>query len=48
MIRAYEEQVAAIEALGGRIILMAGRALARVRQVSRTTTTRSMTASSAR
>ncbi len=30
MIRAYEEQVAAIEALGGRIILMASRALARV------------------
>ena len=30
MIRAYEEQVAAIEAVGGRIILMASRALARV------------------
>jgi hypothetical protein len=30
VIRAYEEQVAAIEALGGRIILMASRALARV------------------
>ena len=30
VIHAYEEQVAAIEALGGRIILMASRALARV------------------
>ena len=30
VIRAYEEQVAAIEAIGGRIILMASRALARV------------------
>lgn len=30
VIRAYEEQVAAIEALGGRIILMASRALTRV------------------
>ena len=30
MIRAYEEQIAAIEAFGGRIILMASRALARV------------------
>ncbi len=30
MIRAYEEQVAAIEAVGGRIILMASRALARL------------------
>src|SRR5215218_2020302 len=30
VIRAYEEQVAAIEAVGGRIILMASRALARV------------------
>ena len=30
VIRAYEEQVAAIEAFGGRIILMASRALARV------------------
>ena len=30
VIRAYEEQLAAIEALGGRIILMASRALARV------------------
>ncbi len=30
VIRAYEEQMAAIEALGGRIILMASRALARV------------------
>ena len=30
MIRAYEEQFAAIEAFGGRIILMASRALARV------------------
>lgn len=30
VIRAYEEQVAAIEKLGGRIILMASRALARV------------------
>ena len=30
VIRAYEEQVGAIEALGGRIILMASRALARV------------------
>ena len=30
VIRAYEEQIAAIEALGGRIILMASRALARV------------------
>ncbi len=30
VIRAYEEQVAAIEAMGGRIILMASRALARV------------------
>jgi Protein of unknown function (DUF993) len=30
VVRAYEEQVAAIEALGGRIILMASRALARV------------------
>ncbi len=32
VIRAYEEQVAAIEKLGGRIILMASRALARVAQ----------------
>jgi hypothetical protein len=30
VIRAYEEQIAAIEALGGRIIVMASRALARV------------------
>jgi hypothetical protein len=30
VIRAYEEQVSAIEAIGGRIILMASRALARV------------------
>ncbi|MFI4997310.1 MAG: dihydrodipicolinate synthase family protein [Hyphomicrobiales bacterium] len=30
VIRAYEEQVSAIEAMGGRIILMASRALARV------------------
>ena len=30
VIRAYEEQMAAIEALGGRLILMASRALARV------------------
>ena len=30
VIRAYEEQVGAIEALGGRVILMASRALARV------------------
>ena len=30
VIRAYEEQVAAIEAVGGRIILMASRALARI------------------
>jgi hypothetical protein len=30
VIRAYEEQIAAIEALGGRIILMASRALARI------------------
>ncbi|HYH38233.1 MAG TPA: dihydrodipicolinate synthase family protein [Azospirillum sp.] len=30
VIRAYEEQVAAVEAMGGRIILMASRALARV------------------
>jgi hypothetical protein len=30
VIRAYEEQVAAIEAIGGRIILMASRALARI------------------
>jgi hypothetical protein len=30
VIRAYEEQVAAIEAVGGRIIMMASRALARV------------------
>ncbi len=30
VIRAYEEQVSAVEALGGRIILMASRALARV------------------
>lgn len=30
VIRAYEEQIAAIEAVGGRIILMASRALARV------------------
>jgi len=30
VIRAYEEQVGAVEALGGRIILMASRALARV------------------
>jgi Protein of unknown function (DUF993) len=30
VIRAYEEQVAAIEALGGRIVLMASRALARL------------------
>src|SRR3954470_18312715 len=32
VIRAYEEQVAAIEAVGGRIILMASRALARLAQ----------------
>lgn len=32
VIRAYEEQMAAIEALGGRIILMCSRALARVAQ----------------
>jgi hypothetical protein len=30
VLRAYEEQVAAIEAIGGRIILMASRALARI------------------
>ncbi len=30
MIAAYEEQIAAIEAVGGRIILMASRALVRV------------------
>ena len=30
VVRAYEEQVGAIERLGGRIILMASRALARV------------------
>ncbi len=30
MIRAYEEQVAAVEKVGGRIILMASRALARI------------------
>lgn len=30
MIRAYETQVAAVEDLGGRVILMASRALARV------------------
>jgi hypothetical protein len=30
VIRAYEEQIAAIEALGGRVIVMASRALARV------------------
>ena len=30
VIRAYEEQVAAVEAVGGRIILMASRALARI------------------
>jgi hypothetical protein len=30
VIRAYEEQIAAIEAVGGRIVLMASRALARV------------------
>ena len=35
VIRAYEEQVAAIEAVGGRIILMASRALARVAQDAR-------------
>jgi hypothetical protein len=34
VIRAYEEQVAAIEQLGGRIILMASRALARVARSS--------------
>ena len=32
VIRAYEEQIAAIESFGGRIILMASRALARVAQ----------------
>ena len=32
VIRAYEEQMAAIEALGGRLIVMASRALARVAQ----------------
>jgi len=32
VIRAYEEQMAAIEALGGRLIIMASRALARVAQ----------------
>jgi len=34
VIRAYEEQIAAIEKLGGRIILMASRALARVARTS--------------
>jgi len=34
VIRAYEEQIAAIESFGGRIILMASRALARVAQSS--------------
>ena len=48
VIRAYEEQVAAIEKLGGRIILMASRALARVARVARTTTSASTTASCAR
>jgi hypothetical protein len=32
VIRAYEDQIAAVEAVGGRIILMASRALARVAQ----------------
>ena len=32
MVRAYEEQMAAIEAVGGRLIIMASRALARVAQ----------------
>ena len=35
VIRAYEEQIAAIEKFGGRIILMASRALARVAQIRR-------------
>ncbi len=30
MIRAYEEQIAAVEKVGGRIILMASRALAKL------------------
>ena len=35
IVGAYEEQCAAIEAVGGRIILMASRALAAVRQIAR-------------
>ena len=35
VIRAYEEQIAAVEKLGGRMILMACRALARVGQSRR-------------
>ena len=45
VIRAYEEQMAAIEALGGRIILMASRALAHVAAQRPTTTRASTTAS---
>ena len=47
VIRAYEEQCAAIEKLGGRIILMASRALVR-RRARPTTTPRSTAASSPR
>ena len=35
VIAAYEQQFAAVEARGGRIILMASRALARVRELAR-------------
>ena len=45
VIAAYEEQMAAVEALGGRMILMASRALARVAHARRTTTSASTTAS---
>ena len=45
VIRAYEEQMAAIEALGGRLIVMASRALARVATQRRPTTSASTTAS---
>ena len=43
VIRAYEEQIAAVEKVGGRIILMASRALAKLGRTP-TITPRSMTA----
>ena len=48
IIRAYEEQIEAIEGMGGQLIVMASRALARVAQSRRTITRASMAASCAR